>query len=288
MVATRKPGQQLLEQFLQEKRAGLHNADVLDYPGMSPILDTLVPDKLIGRYTPTSASAYPSEITVLDHAHPIFVYDTAAIYNANNVTSAEVELLRSYQGLIDPRFRGRIAITAPTGGSTARNILHLWNHPDYGERWMKKLAAQKPAIINGGARTAEAILRGEYDVGCNVGAVMAHRAFNDGAKHLHAVYQDEFTPITPALTMLVANAPHPNAARLWIEWALSEQGQIVIQRASGSLSARKGITTPPSAAPWFAGPKNRVPTETAETVDAVGKALPGVVENFSRVFGWAR
>ena len=39
---------------------------------------------------------------------------------------------------------------------------------------------------------------------------------------------------------LFKNAPHPNAAKLWIEWSLSEEGQTVLA-AQGYATVRKGM-----------------------------------------------
>lgn len=39
------------------------------------------------------------------------------------------------------------------------------------------------------------------------------------------------------------NAPHPNAAKLWINWRLSDEGQQVLGQ-EGQAPVRNGITTP--------------------------------------------
>ncbi len=40
---------------------------------------------------------------------------------------------------------------------------------------------------------------------------------------------------------LIKNAPHPNAAKLWIEWNMSEEGQNALA-ATGQGPVRKGVT----------------------------------------------
>ena len=39
---------------------------------------------------------------------------------------------------------------------------------------------------------------------------------------------------------MIKNAPHPNAAKLWIEWNLSEEGQTTLA-AQGYATVRKGL-----------------------------------------------
>ena len=46
--------------------------------------------------------------------------------------------------------------------------------------------------------------------------------------------------VTPIGQSLLKNAPHPNAAKLWIEWSLSEEGQTLLA-AQGYAVVRKGI-----------------------------------------------
>jgi iron(III) transport system substrate-binding protein len=46
--------------------------------------------------------------------------------------------------------------------------------------------------------------------------------------------------VTPINQGLVKNAPHPNAAKLWIEWSLSEEGQALLAQ-QGYATVRKGL-----------------------------------------------
>ena len=41
----------------------------------------------------------------------------------------------------------------------------------------------------------------------------------------------------------VKNAPHPNAARLWINWRLSQEGQEILGK-EGQAPVRTGVNTP--------------------------------------------
>ena len=46
--------------------------------------------------------------------------------------------------------------------------------------------------------------------------------------------------VTPIGQSLIKNAPHPNAAKLWIEWSLSDEGQSLLAK-QGYAVVRKGI-----------------------------------------------
>jgi len=45
--------------------------------------------------------------------------------------------------------------------------------------------------------------------------------------------------ITQISQSIIRNAPHPNAAKLWIEWSLSEEGQNLLAE-QGYAAVRKG------------------------------------------------
>ena len=46
--------------------------------------------------------------------------------------------------------------------------------------------------------------------------------------------------ITQISQSLIKSAPHPNAAKLWIEWSLSDEGQTLLA-AQGYAAVRKGL-----------------------------------------------
>ncbi|HEV7664668.1 MAG TPA: hypothetical protein VGQ62_14110, partial [Chloroflexota bacterium] len=51
---------------------------------------------------------------------------------------------------------------------------------------------------------------------------------------------DDGVGVTPINQGLLKNAPHPNAAKLWIEWSLSEEGQTLLAQ-QGYAAVRKGL-----------------------------------------------
>ncbi len=76
--------------------------------------------------------------------------------------------------------------------------------------------------------------------------------------------------------MLVNRAPHPNAARLYVNWVLSQEGQRVWQQATGYNSRRLDVDGPPDTAPKV-GIKY-VRTDREEAVPYYGRAVAIVKE----------
>jgi iron(III) transport system substrate-binding protein len=59
------------------------------------------------------------------------------------------------------------------------------------------------------------------------------------------VYPKEGIPFVPGYACVTADAPHPNAARLFLDFLLSKDGQTVMQEI-GVYSARPGMPPVPN------------------------------------------
>jgi len=102
-----------------------------------------------------------------------------------------------------------------------------------------KLAAQNIFFATQAGPILQALNRGEYAVylSSNHTDVIAQRKAGAPIKQIKP---SDGVGITPINQGLIKNAPHPNAAKLWIEWSLSEEGQNVLA-AQGYAPVRKGL-----------------------------------------------
>ena len=102
---------------------------------------------------------------------------------------------------------------------------------EYGEEkgmnYLRRLAAQKIASIDGAGRAVtDQVIAGEYAIGL-------HIFNNQPAMMARAGAPIAALPILPATATLntvsvVAGAPHPSAARLFVDFLLSGEGQKVV------------------------------------------------------------
>ena len=137
--------------------------------------------------------------------------------------------LNSAQDLLDPKWKGRIACTdTRISGSTffPFTLARL----KYGDDWMKRfLVDQEPVIINDGAQIAQMLAHGNYPIA--IGAIWT--VLQDFQKQGIALNIKQATlpdldsagPSTNGTIWLVNKAPHPNAAKVYINWFLSKDGQ---------------------------------------------------------------
>lgn len=152
-------------------------------------------------------------------------------YNTRLVPSEKVP--RGYDDLLDPIWRGKMAWRIGTASGTPLFITNLrlaWGE-ERAMTYLRKLVGQK--IINfgsGSARTlVDRVVAGEYPIALNV---FAHFPLVDAAKGA-PVYSKLLAPVpsTPSSVLIPKNAPHPNAAMLFVDFMLSKDGQQVLSKA---------------------------------------------------------
>jgi iron(III) transport system substrate-binding protein len=150
-----------------------------------------------------------------------------------------------WNDVLDPKWRGKIAMDDPRGsgpGGTILSPMELLNGLD----WSEKLAKQQPFFATTAGPLVTGIVRGEYALYLSAGQADIINQRKAGAP-VKQIRPAEGVGITQSSMALIKNAPHPNAAKLWIEWNLSEEGQKALA-ATGQGPVRKGVSaTEPEA-----------------------------------------
>jgi iron(III) transport system substrate-binding protein len=140
---------------------------------------------------------------------------------------------RTYQDLLDPKWKGKLAWTNRPGPTAAAGFIGTVL-AEFGEEkgmdYLKKLSAQQIANVDGSARQVlDLVIAGEYPIALQI--------FNN-----HAVISAQkgapsaWIPMEPATALLgvfqlTANSPHPNAGKLLFDFIESEEGQQIFRDA---------------------------------------------------------
>ena len=205
-----------IERIIGESGAGRLTCDVVD----SPISYTQL---LFDRGL---AISYPWE-KVFGVDKQSVLFDGRALYTYNldvpiafNTTMAKASDFKSWDDLLDPKWRGKILLE---GRGIVFPLLALAWGEDRTFDYLRKLLANKPIIIKGGTPTIEALAGGQgaVAVGTYGGRVLQYQ--KDGAP----VDWARVGPI-PAMIyvqMALKGAPHPNAALLWNYWTTTPEHQ---------------------------------------------------------------
>jgi iron(III) transport system substrate-binding protein len=195
------------------------------------------------------------------------------IYNTKLVPAAEAP--KSWTDLLDPRWKGKVAFGHPAfSGCTGTLVATL--RKQYGWEFFEKLAKNNPRIGRSAVDPITLITAGE----CLVGPASASGAYPaiDRGNPLGPVHPADGLVVCIAPSAIPANAPHPNAARLFMEWMLSERYSRLLA-AAGSEPLRAGVNTRADE-PALADQKI-----LSLTVAEIRKDVPEVIELWRDTFG---
>lgn len=224
--------------IMNEAKADRVEGDVFD--GSLSVLP-LLEAGLVEPYKSESSEAFPEEMKDPEgHWTTTHQYFLTASYNTSMVPAEEAP--KTYEDLLDPKWKGNIAWTndlTPNGPpGFIYNILTFMGE-EKGMDYLRKLAEQELVSIPASQRVVlDRVIGGEYPVGI--------MTFN----HHDAISAAKGAPVdwikmeplvaTSSNIGIVKNAPHPNAAKLFVEFVLSEEGQKVLAEAF-YLPARPGV-----------------------------------------------
>jgi iron(III) transport system substrate-binding protein len=153
-------------------------------------------------------------------------------YNTKLVSKADVP--KTFEELLDPKWKGKFAwIVNSETGSALLFISALRKHmgEKKAEAYLAKLAKQKIVGVSGSARAlVDRVVQGEYPMGINI---FAHHPIISKRKGA-SVDTQLLDPVTNSSSsiMFLKAAPHPHAGMMLIDFALSEEGQRVLQKAN--------------------------------------------------------
>ena len=271
----RTTGQVAYERLLQDLKNNAPQCDVYSSTDISQYVALRKRDALANYVPAGAATLLPAFQKVAD---PGYTYPSAAtshllIYNSARVKPEEAP--KSWPDMLDPRWKGRVAVGHPAfSGCTGIWALALTKA--HGWEFFEKLAKNNPRIGRSGNDPVTLINAGE----CLLGPAPANTAFQqvDKGNPIVPVYPADGATLCVGPSSVMANAPHPNAARLYMEWLMSD--------AFSKLSvANHGDPVHPGVALTSGQkPLDQVPL-LALSVQEIAKGIPEIVEKWRDTFG---
>ena len=187
------------------------------------------------------------------------------------------EGIKNVDELLDPKWKGKIAVydpTVPNGGSMSlAGLLAL-----KGDDFLKKLVVGNDAkYVETSSQLTQWVAQGRYPIGFGVDATQLAELQKQGVGV--NVVRDRGVgnySLASGLSVL-KNAPHPNAVKVYLNWALSKEGQIAwAQNASVDSSSRRldvPVFHPDSTPDYQHMEKYRVIQGTASGQDTLDRTL---------------
>jgi iron(III) transport system substrate-binding protein len=226
----RAPGGQLITRVKTEAAANRLTADVIDHSDRALMKDLV---DLFQDYAPPNAADYREDVRISPNLWPRLTTAWSIAYNTELVKNPP----KTWLDLIKPEYGNKQIgqVIAASGGTTWTRI--MFERQVLGEDYWAKQAKTNPALFPSGAPMSDAMVRGEISLGpVQYTAVFPKQ--RDGAP-LEMIFPPEGVPITPYASGIPKTAAHPNAARLYLNWCLSIEGQAFMNKQQGNLSSLK-------------------------------------------------
>jgi iron(III) transport system substrate-binding protein len=164
------------------------------------------------------------------------LYDNLIVMAYNTKRVKRDELPKRYEDLLHSRWKGRMVLDQNEDRWFA-NMLYLMGEQK-GMEFMQALAKQEVSIRSGRGMVTQLLGAGEYDLQIVAYWYRPHLMKKQGAPVDWIAFEPAIVATHPI--SVVNRAPHLNAAKLFIDFAISDEGQkIFVQR--GRESAKPGL-----------------------------------------------
>ena len=216
------------------------------FGGPDTILARGADEQLLAPFRPSWAERLPAGSQDADdlyfglyRAVPIILYNSSAI-------SAE-DAPRDFEDLLDPRWSGKILIRDPLASGTMRTAFGLimarsvaeTGGEEAGLEWLRRLDAQTSDYVVNPALLFEKIIRQEglLTIWELTDALLLERR----NAPIGYRFPESGTPVIDDSIGLIAGAPHPEAAKDFIEWIGGDEALALVAREVFRLPARDDL-----------------------------------------------
>ncbi len=272
----RSTSQVAFQRLSQDLRANVAQCDVLSSTN-SGHFTFLKREGSLTRYRPSTAEGLLTPLRDIDPDNYFHVSFAGLFMLAHNTRLvSEAEAPKSWKDLTDPRWKDKLAVGHP-GFSGAIGVWAVQMRKMYGWDYFRALERNKPQIGRSSQDPVTTMNAGERAIGVCVPLGTAAVSITRG-NPLRLIYPSEGVLATLSPSAIIANAPHPNAAKLFMEFQLGPGLSTVVRRFFNP--PLRGDVPPPEGV--------RPLTEIeliAPTLDEQEKGVPEVRELWRDTFG---
>jgi iron(III) transport system substrate-binding protein len=272
----RSTSQVAFQRLSQDVRAGVAQCDVFSSVDQSHIT-FLKREGRLAQFRPRNAEGLIPAVREAGDPDGHFQVTYLAVYlMGRHQRVAEAEAPRSWRDLTDPRWRGQIAVGHP-GYSGAIGSLCVALRKLYGWDFFRALERNRPHIGRSAGDPVTLLNAGERTIGMGVPSTAMLLSVARG-NPLALIYPADGTLVVPAPSGALRNAPHPNAARLFLEF-MASPAYAQATRPFFAESLRLEVPPPEGARPLD---QIALLTPTAQEVEV---GIPEVKELWRDTFG---
>ena len=229
------------ERLQQEYRVKAANCDVFSSTDVGHYVRLKQAGRL-ARVEPPNAAGILAEFRNYDPDGTYIPTNYGLIgitYNTTKAPAAEVP--RTWPGLLDPKWKGRVALGHPGFSAYAATwalqmqLLHGWEY-------LEKLAANDPLVGRSINDTVTMLNSGERVIAA--GPIQTTLTSVYRGNPLQVTYPEDGSVMIVSPSAVPVNAPHPQAARLFLDFLLGPEHSRLVAK-SGGLPLRPDIPVSP-------------------------------------------
>ena len=227
---------QVSERALTEWRAGKPGFDVAE--GNRGVQLIMKSEGLFTKYIPPASEKFPAHFKEKDGLiTPWRVLPISILYNTELVKPGDMP--KTLDDLLNPKWTGKLSVPDPTRHTTTAQF--FWNLEKFkGDKWLdyvKALAKQKPILVESLAPVTTTIIKGEALVGITY--IKYVKQYKGPVAY---VPMDKYLT-DPNYLSLGGKTTRPNAAKLYIDFACTPEGQKEIAE-DGEFVLAPGVFPP--------------------------------------------
>jgi iron(III) transport system substrate-binding protein len=195
------------------------------------------------------------------------------LHNRDKVAADQAP--KAWTDLLDPKWKGQVSVAHPAFSGGA-GIWALAMKKAHGWEFFEALAKNNPRVGRSTIDTVTLVGAGE----CQVGPTFAPNAYKniDKGSPIAITQPSDGVVVMVFPSAIPAKAPHPNAARLFMEWTLTpEWSKLIAADGSEPINAQ--------VKPREDEPALDTQVVLAPTVEELRVGLPEVIERWRDIFG---
>ncbi len=245
-------GAEMTAKILAERKAGIFLLDII-IGGMNTFSGDINPQGIVESFEPMlilpdvldGKNWYGGELHWGDkdcRALNIFAYPNNSL--AINTQLVKSDEMKSYYDILNPKWKGKILMNDPTIAGTGLKSFSVLAFHILNLDFFRQLAKQEPMIIRDQRLQVDWLAKGKYSILVFPSNTPMTEYLEVGAPVAYALTKEGTYLSTDAGAInLVNRAPHPNAAKVLLNWIPSREGLSLIYKARGVQSARVDVPT---------------------------------------------
>ena len=271
----RTGSQRVLQRVMQEASANIKNVDVIHTSDAGHFV--FFKDKgMLLKYTPQGTVPFPAGFKDKD-GYYFGMRATLSVIAHNPKIVLDKDAPRTWKDLLNPKWKGKMVSAHPSySGIIMTHVVALVNL--YGWDYFRDLAKNSLHLVQSANDPAGVVASGERPIGANGAEYFYYKTQKQG-NPITIIYPKEGVPLIVSPVAISKDAPHPNAAKLFLEYIFAKESQQLLADREGLYTGHPEVTYPQDK------PKLKDLKLIAPDADELEKKSAETKKRFTELFG---